>query len=68
MEFNLSNYKIRVSESLNSIHFYILDKEENLLDTYSVEKQELEESKGIKDLKLKSFPTLKTIKTIKKID
>lgn len=65
MEFNLSNYKIRVSESLNSIHFYIYAKGGGmLLDTYSVDKTDLEDSKGIsglKDIKIKDFPTLKNI-------
>lgn len=64
MEFNLSNYKIRVSESLKAIHFYIYEKDGLLLHSYSVEKTELENSKGIKDINLKDFPTLKNIKKI----
>jgi hypothetical protein len=64
MEFNLSNYKIRISESLNSIHFYIYAKEGLLLDTYSIDKDKLEDAKGINNIKIKELPTLKNIKKI----
>ena len=64
MEFKLSSYKIRISESLNSIHFYVYEKDGLLLHSYSVDKKELDDAKGIKDIKVKDFPTLKNIKKI----
>jgi|GEM_PF-6112020 len=47
MEFNISDYRIRISESLDSIHFYIYAKEGMLLDSYLVDKIDLENHKGV---------------------
>jgi hypothetical protein len=65
MEFNLSSHKIKISESLNAIHFYIYEKDGSLLHNYSVDKKDLDKS-TIKNIDIKDFPTLKTI-NIKKV-